>query len=147
MECSRCWNWVGLPAAFTGLILLPALGCSKRPTLPEVYPVEERWFSRMGKLCPAATFNSNRRATRRFRRPVRLPPTEHLRYTVSSMACGRRCNRRLPSRDRLPGGSAPSTLPRLYSIKPEDNEVTLTLPSNDCLIPSPQMRDMPRIGK
>ena len=139
-------KWTGFAAALAGLVLLAALGCSRKPTLPETYPVRGKAVFSDGQPVPggAIKFESQSDATVVANGQINRDGTFTLRtfkvgiHAPGAIAGPHRITVIFPdgfaggSRARVGGmtaGGAPSVvLPDPCTIQPRDNELTLTIP-------------------
>jgi hypothetical protein len=127
------------------IVLLSALGCSKKPTLPETFPVRGKAVFPDGQPVPggAIRFESQSDATVVANGEIGRDGT----FTVSTFKVGVRApgaiagphrvivifsdelSAAIPSRPGIPAGGALSVvLPKPFTIQPKDNEFTLTVP-------------------
>jgi hypothetical protein len=127
------------------MVLLSAVGCTKRPTLPETYPVHGKAVFPGGEPVPGGVikFESQSDGAVVANGEIGGDGT----FTVSTFKVGVRApgaiagphrvivifsddfSGGIPSRPGIPSGGALSVvLPDLCTIQPEDNKLTLTVP-------------------
>ena len=127
----------GLLAALVGLALLWQLGCSKRPTLPKTYPVRGRVVFQGGEAVPGGSIVFQPESNdARFSVECAIDPDGT--FTLYSFKPGIRVSGApagsyrvivTSPRDKQRGHLFPAiTFSDSYTVKPNDNEFTLTVP-------------------
>ena len=132
-----CWSCRGLPAFLAGVVLLWASGCSsKKPTLPETYPVRGKVVFQGGQPVPGGNvlFQPQNDTTVSTAGVIGPDGT----FTLYSFKAGVRAagaiagphrrDRYFPVDDHQRHLFPTIASPELFTVKAGENEFTLTVP-------------------